>query len=326
MTGNDIYPWHRSAWKRLQQGVAAGRLAHGLLLTAPAGAGAETFARQFAASLLDAAGSERSAALLAAGSHPDLMIQQPAEAGKAIKVDAIRELIEFVSLTAQYGARKVAVILEAEALNRHAANMLLKTLEEPPAQSQLILVSAQPALLPITIRSRCQVTDLTPVMDDRAEQWLQQETGGKQADSGLLLAIAGQAPLAARELTSEDGLPLRDQLIADLADLRASRSDVVAVAERWNKAGALAVYRWLYRLTRDLVRCRVLDAGAAINRDQAQRIASLTAGLSLRQVINYHDLVIKNYRLLTGPTNPNSAVLLEDFILHWQGTVETQQP
>lgn len=321
---SDIYPWQQPAWERLQQRASEQRLAHGLLLTGPAGAGVETFARSLAASLLAVDSSERSRALLGAGSHPDLLMVAPEETGKAVKVDAIRELIEFVSLTAQYGSRKVAVILNAEAMNRHAANMLLKTLEEPPPQSQLILVSSQPALMPITIRSRCQMIDLTPVTSAQTEHWLREQLGDSKADPALLLAIAGQAPLAASELDNEHGLPLRDQLLNDLAELKAMRADAVAVAEQWNKVDAVKIYSWLYRLTRDLVRCLVLGQGAVINQDQVRRLASLTAGLSLRQVMNYHDLVIKNYRLLTGPTNPNSAVLLEDFILHWQGIVESQ--
>lgn len=319
-----IYPWHEPAWQRLQKRIASGRLAHGLLLIGPAGSGADVFSRRLAASLLGADTDDRQV-LIDAGSHPDLLILQPEETGKAIKVDAVRELIEFVSLTAQYGSRKVALILNAEAMNRHSANMLLKTLEEPPPQSSLILVSHQPALLPITIRSRCQQVDLTPVAGAETENWLRQQLNDPEADAGLLLAVAGQAPLAACELSGEQGLPLRDRLVKDLAELQATRIDTVSTAEQWNKIGAVAVYGWLYRLTSDLVRAAVLGSRAVVNRDVAERLTSLTSGMSLRQVINYHDLVIKNYHLLTGSTNPNSAVLLEDFILHWQGVVETRQ-
>lgn len=317
-----VYPWQQSVWDRLQPRISEQHLAHGLLLTAPAGSGLEEFAYCLAARLLDVENHARGRALLDAGSHPDVMILAPEEEGKAVKIDAIRELLEFVSLKAQYGSRKVAIILNAEAMNRNAANSLLKTLEEPPPQSILLLVSSQPGLLPITIRSRCQIIDLTPVAQLQIADWLRARIDDSSADVALLLAIAGQAPLAASELVAENGLSLRDQLLDDLAALKAMRTDAVTAAEQWNQRGVLAVHDWLYRLTRDLVRCRVLGVEAVVNRDQSQRLASLTTGLSLRQVINYHDLVIKNYRLLTGPTNPNSTVLLEDFILHWQGIVE----
>lgn len=321
----NIFPWHEAAWQQIEQRLSGGRFAHGLLLVGPAGSGADQFARQLAARLLLAGESERARQLLDAGSHPDLMAVEPEEEGKAIKVEAIRALIEFLNLTPQYGSRKIAVIQSAEAMNRNAANTLLKTLEEPPAQSQLILVSQQPGLLPVTIRSRCQKLDLTPYTGEQTRAWLSQHLDDPGADTALLLAIAGNAPLAACELSGELGLPLRNRLLDDLAALQQKRTDVVAVAEQWNKAGAVAVYTWLYRLACDFVRCRVLGAGAVINHDRQQQLSHLTAGCSLRQVIDYHDLVSRNYRLLTGPFSPNTLVLLEDFILRWQGTVENTE-
>ena len=319
---SDIYPWHENAWQQINQRIAAGRLAHGLLFTGPAGTGTGQFARQLAETLLGADDKPRARALLDAGSHPDLRVLEPPEPGKAIRVEAVREMIEFLSLTPQYGDRKVAIILQAESMNRHAANSLLKTLEEPPSHSQLILVSQQPVLLPITIRSRCQKLELAPHTGTQTEAWLRQQLDDSQADAGLLLAVSGNAPLAACELSGETGLPLRNELIEDLVTLSGGHADTVAIADRWNKAGALAVYAWLYRLCCDLVRCRLLGPEAVANRDLKQQLSHLTADRSLRQVIDYYDLVMRNYHLLTGPYSPNAAVLLEDFILHWQGVLE----
>lgn len=318
----DMYPWHETAWHQVRQRIAAGRLAHGLLLIGPSGTGADQFARQLAETLLQAEDNSRAQALLDAGSHPDLRILEPPEPGKAIRVEAVRELIDFLNLTPQYGEVKVAIIQQAESMNRHAANSLLKTLEEPPSHSQLILVSQQPALLPVTIRSRCQKLELTPHTGARTETWLREQLADSDADAGLLLAVAGNAPLAACELSTETGLPLRDRILDDLAALHDDRIDAVTVAERWNKAGALTVYGWLYRLCCDLVRCRLLGSESVANRDRQQQLSHLTSDRSLRQVIDYYDLVMRNYHLLTGPYSPNAAVLLEDFILHWQGVME----
>ena len=321
---SEIFPWHEEAWQRIKQRIAAGRLAHGLLLIGPAGTGIEHFARQLAETLLGSEYSPRARALLEAGSHPDLLLLEPPEPGKAIRVEAVRELIEFLNLTPQYGEQKVAIILQAESMNRHAANSLLKTLEEPPSHSQLILVSQQPALLPVTIRSRCQKLELTPQTGTQTEAWLRQQLDDSQVDTGLLLAVADNAPLAACELSAETGLPLRNQVVDDLVTLTHEHADAVAIADRWNKAGALAVYAWLYRLCRDLVRCRLLGSEAVVNRDLKQQLSHLTADRSLRQVIDYYDLVLRNYNLLTGHYSPNTAVLLEDFILHWQGVLESK--
>lgn len=322
MPVNAPYPWQQQAWQQLMRALDNGRFPHALLLTAPAGAGGEAFAEALVARLLEADGNDRMQTLLEAGTHPDQVWLEPEEAGKAIKVDAIRKLIDFVNLTAQYGHYKVAVIQPAEAMNRSAANSLLKTLEEPPPQCVLILVSRQPALLPITIRSRCQRLDLTPGTDPATVDWLRERSG--QPDPALLLAIAGGAPLAACELADEQGLPLRDRLIADLEALGQGKVDPVNVAGQWVKLEPLQVYRWLYSLTRDLVRCRMSGPETVVNRDQGQRLQRLTHGRSLRQVVNIYELVIKNYNLLTGPYSPNAVVLLEDFIFSWQDQLLTE--
>lgn len=322
MTG--CFPWQRAAWQHFQQRIDAGRLAHGLLLTGPEGSGTGEFARQMAACLLGADVDDRMQSMLDAGSHPDLQVLQSPEEGKAIRVDAVRELIDFLNLTAQYGRYKVAIIEPAEAMNRHAANTLLKTLEEPPARSLLILVSGQPARLPVTIRSRCQKLDLTPHSGPETIQWLQQNMTNEQADPAVLLAIADSAPLAALDLSEEQGLALRDQLIADLQALDRSEADPVTTAEQWGRADTDKVYAWLYRLTRDMVRYRLLGTEGMINRDAGHALRDLTAKRNLRQLIKNHDLVIKNYNLLTGHYSPNTAALLEDFIFNWLGLAEDE--
>lgn len=321
----ECYPWQQAAWQQFEQRVEAGRLAHGLLLAGPDGSGTTDFARQMAEHLLGADADDRARTLLGAGSHPDLQILQPPEAGKAIRVDAVRVLINFLSLTTQYGRYKVAIIQPAEAMNRHAANTLLKTLEEPPAQSVLILVSGQPARLPVTIRSRCQILDLTPRIGAATIEWLRHEMPDDKADPEKLLAAADAAPLAALALSEEGGLALRDQLLDDLVALERDRADPMATAERWTRAGAAAVYIWLYRLTRDMVRYRLLGMQGIINQDAGRAFRDLTANRSLRQVMNIHDLVIKNNHLLTGPYSPNEAALLEDFIFNWLGAAETER-
>lgn len=313
---NAPYPWQQQAWQRLMQALDGGRFPHALLLTAPAGAGSEAFAEALVSRLLGADADSRGRALLDAGTHPDQIWLEPGEPGKAIKVDAVRGLIDFVNLTTQYGHYKVAVILPAETMNRSAANSLLKTLEEPPSECVLILISRQPALLPITIRSRCQRLDLTPDADPATLAWLRDQTG--QPDPGALLSISGGAPLAACELDKERGLPLRDRLLEGLETLQGASADPVGLAAQWAKLDPLLVYQWLYSLTRDLVRCRVSGPNALINRDQGMRLQALSNDRTLRQLVNIYELVIKNYNLLAGPYNPNATAILEDFILSWQ--------
>src|SRR3569832_2564259 len=159
-----LLPWHEETWARLLAARRAGRLPHALLLTGPQGMGKQRFAENWMAGLLceapDAEGCAcgvcRRCQLLAAGNHPDYRQLTPPEEGKVIGVDQVRELIQYIALTPQYGANKIATIHTADKLNINAANTLLKTLEEPPPLSLFVLVTAQPSRLPVTVISRCQ--------------------------------------------------------------------------------------------------------------------------------------------------------------------------
>ena len=151
----NLFPWQVAQWQLYEHAIANNRLAHALLLSGPAGMGKNRFANFLAASLLCNAPDEhlypcnqcKSCTLYNAGNHPDINYIQPEDEGKQIRVELIRELIEFINLKSQYERYKIAIIDPAEAMNRSAANTLLKTLEEPPALSMLILVSHRPELL-----------------------------------------------------------------------------------------------------------------------------------------------------------------------------------
>ena len=152
---NILYPWQKNQWQRLLSQHRQERLPHALLLTGAAGLGKETFARQFAQFLLCKAAGESvcgqcaGCSLILANNHPDLLMIAPEESGKNIKVDQIRDMSATLNQTAQRAGYQVAIISPAEALNRAAANALLKTLEEPSGRVLLLLVSHQPGALPL---------------------------------------------------------------------------------------------------------------------------------------------------------------------------------
>ncbi|HBB79504.1 MAG TPA: DNA polymerase III subunit delta', partial [Pseudomonas sp.] len=154
-----ILAWQAGLWQLL-----AGRQqhAHAYLLHGPAGIGKRDFAERLMALLLcqrpsleGACGACRGCQLLAAQTHPDHYILEPEEVDKAIRVDQVRDLVDFITQTAQLGGRKVVLLEPAEAMNINAANALLKSLEEPAGNTVLLLVSHQPSRLLPTLKSRC---------------------------------------------------------------------------------------------------------------------------------------------------------------------------
>jgi DNA polymerase III subunit delta' len=166
-----------SAW-------ATRQLHHAWLLAGPRGVGKASFAYAAAGRVLaDAAGPPSAKAgietaddhpivkLVAAGSHPDMRWLQRLENEKGnlnrnIKVDQIRELGQFMSMTAALSPWRVAVIDSVDDLEPSASNALLKVLEEPPANTIFFLVSHSPGRLLPTIRSRCRRLEFQPLGDD----------------------------------------------------------------------------------------------------------------------------------------------------------------
>ena len=111
-----------------------------------------------ASDALDACGACRSCTQIAGRTHPDFLLIEPDRemANPQIKIEQIRELEEQIVYQPLVGAKKIFLIDDADRMTIGAANALLKTLEEPPAHSLLLLISSRPSALPATVRSRCQ--------------------------------------------------------------------------------------------------------------------------------------------------------------------------
>ena len=241
----DRLPWHDRQWRRVERDIRAERVPHALLLRGAAGGGKTLFAVRLAAALLcrsDDPPCDKcdSCRLCAAGSHPDRIAVAVAEDRREIVVDQVRDLIHAVGLTARFGGRKVVVVDPAEQMNRHAANTLLKTLEEPPGETVFLLVSSNHALLLATIRSRCQSIDFPAADPGIALEWLR----GRVPDPAAALALAHGAPVRAVELCEGGLIEVRDGLERDVDALLAG-SDPMAAAARWKEIGIATVSFWL---------------------------------------------------------------------------------
>ncbi len=122
---------------------------------------------------------------------------RPIEESTQIRIEQVRELASELTLTAHQGGYKVGILSPADSMNRFAANALLKTLEEPPAGTLLILVATQPSRLPATILSRCQRVRVRAPERAEAVAWLEATRG--PGDWERVLAVLGTAPLLAAE-------------------------------------------------------------------------------------------------------------------------------
>ena len=328
------FPWQTENWNKLQLAYQADRLTHAVLFSGPVGIGLEHFSRCLTASLLcensegDTHACEdcRSCHLIKGESHPDLFIIEPEEPGKQIKVDEIRKLIDSIHLKSQYGRYKIAVISPADAMNRNAANSLLKTLEEPPGHSLLILLSHRPNLLPITIRSRCQHMRFNPAYDDETLRWVNENLqSGENAED--LLKMAGGAPLAIEEMLESNVIEYQRNILDDLFALKGMQEDPIKVAEKWKTYETSRVLLWLTQLLADMVRIKALAQPVRISDSVTiGRLQELIKQLELRELTGFYHLLLENYSMSTGAISYNAQGLLEDVIIFWQRLNEDVKP
>ena len=142
-----MYPWLLPAWSSFQNRLNSGKLPHAMLIQGPAGTGKCELAMHMAGRLLCSEDSEyacgqcRSCTLFEGGAHPDWFLLNPPEGKHQILIDQVRSTISALTLTTSFSPRKVALICPAEVMTTNAANALLKSLEEPPGETVLILVA-----------------------------------------------------------------------------------------------------------------------------------------------------------------------------------------
>ena len=338
-TAAELAPWQQPAYARACEAMDAGHLSHGLLICGPQRLGKRALAERLAGRLLctgraqgeEACGRCRSCTLFDARTaadpaqirpdatpahpfgmpgHPDAYFlghelnEKTGKPRAEIVIDQIRTLSDKLALTPQFGRAQVALIDPADAVNHAACNALLKTLEEPQPGRYLWLISAHPARLPATIRSRCQRLELR--MPGRAEglAWLRAH-GHAEAEAMQALHAARGHPGLAQAWLAEGTLALRQTVADDLARLQRGNVAAIEIAQRWtgdDQAGLRLAF------------------AADLALEEASR---LTDAVRMRTLAQWFDAANRTRDLLRTTVRADLAVA--ELLLAWRQTTASGQ-
>ncbi|WP_415906809.1 DNA polymerase III subunit delta' [Neptuniibacter sp. QD72_48] len=319
------FPWFDERFSHLSQLHDQNRLPHALLIHGMPGIGKAAFATAFAQSLLcqspvqgRACGHCKSCDLNAAGSHPDLFILSPEEEGKQLKVDQVRGLGEFIYSTAQQGGYRAVVVDPADAMNIASANALLKMLEEPGADTIILLVTSKMGQVLPTIKSRCQHVECHNPSEGDAIDWLMAAAEIDAEKAKSILHINRGAPKEALSYIEKGLNEHRAQLIRGLADILKQRRTALEVAQSWQKLDLEMLLGWFYSLLSDAARGSVCQSPELLRQDDARNMLNAVAKKTNPvKIFKLADKVHEERRAIMLRQNPNKQLLLENILLEW---------
>ena len=304
--------WLQPAMRSLAAARAADRMPHGLLIHESPGAGGEWLAEWAARLVLcerpevAPCGECMSCRRAASGQHPDLIALRPIEESKQLRIEQVRELSAELALTSHQGGYKVGVLSPADSLNRFAANALLKTLEEPPARTLLVLVVSEPSRLPATILSRCQRINVRQPSRSASLEWLRATRG--EGEWAAVLDVLGEAPLIAAAADPKAIPQLGRETRSALEDMAAGSADPVATAERWSRNELGLRLRCFENWLTDRIRGEAGITADAIDIRAAAHLPRAPRAPKLRGLFELMDGVRELKAALDSPLNKSLAL------------------
>jgi len=230
------------------------------------------------AALIDACDECASCNKVDSGTHPDFLLVSPED--RQIRIEEIRAIDDTLSYKPFESRKKVVIIDNAETMNISAANAFLKTLEEPPEDSIIILVSSKPDFLPATILSRCSRINFSPLSPEACRELLTGRVPEEKLDLAVRLSMGRPGAALSTNFLEERAwvVDLLKRMLRGEKDAWASREDM----EVWIDDALIVL--------RDLAVLKITgDASYLINADLDEYLAGLSKTVEIQVIIGIHD-------------------------------------
>jgi len=320
---------HEKPIHLLQRAIKTDKVVHSYLFLGNEGIGKKQVALQFSKALNcleggpetgDACDHCLSCRKVDKGLHPDVLLLEPEN--HTIKADQVRQMQRDLAYRPYEGRRRVCIITAADRMAPNMSNILLKTLEEPPLHTVIILLANNPRLLLPTILSRCQAIRFNPLPVSLVTRWLVEEKGLNKEEAHLVASLSEGSPGQALALRDEIREIPREDLLKGWLGLTALSFEEM---ENWTESlpsdrkRLVSILEVAKTLLRDLVMVKtVQDRSKLIHSDLREEMESISTRWHLPALLNRIDVLHKTI-LAVSPIrgNANTKLALEAMMLSW---------
>jgi DNA polymerase-3 subunit delta' len=316
---------HERPIKLLQRGIAQEKVVHSYLFLGSEGIGKSLVALQFAKALNCLEGEDKvdacdhciSCKKIDHRVHPDVSLIEPQ--GQTLKVDQVREMQKALAYRPYEGRCRVFILTAADRMAPHMSNTLLKTLEEPPPHTVIILLANHPRWILPTILSRCQSIRFNPLPSRLVSHWLIKAKGLEEREAHLLASLSEGSPGKALEIKEEiTGIPRKELLEGWMGFKSLSMEE----KEDWidslpsQRENLHLILEMAKTLLRDLIVVKTSgESSRLIHADLAEEMEKAAGKWDLSSLLKRMETLHQTSRAIKG--NTNTRLSLEAMMLSW---------